>query len=105
MDAIAPAHRQEVYDSLEVLARAREASWRVRWVEVDGRYRGLFEPMGREVFGVEVWVVLQLVVRGFVVFVKRWVVERTLSWLSGVRRLCRDYEASVWGRGCWLYVR
>jgi len=99
MNTIASAHLQEVYGGLEGLAC--EASWRVRRVEVDGGYRGLFEQIGGEVFGVEVWVVPQLTGSGFVVFVKRWVVD----WLSGVRRLCRDYEAGVASRGCWLYER
>lgn len=30
--------------------------------------------------------------RGFVVHPRRWVVERTLSWLTAHRRLARDYE-------------
>ena len=102
---LAPAHLQEGYGGLEVLARACEASWRVYRVYVDGGYRGLFERMSWEVLGVELWVVPQLTGSGFVVFVKRWIVERNFSGLSGVRRLCRDYEASVWGRGCWLYGR
>ncbi|MFK0047605.1 hypothetical protein ACIQU4_26610 [Streptomyces sp. NPDC090741] len=29
---------------------------------------------------------------GFVVLPRRWVAERTLSWLMHSRRLCRDYE-------------
>jgi transposase len=28
----------------------------------------------------------------FVVLPKRWIVERTLAWISGCRRLARDYE-------------
>ena len=28
----------------------------------------------------------------FVVLPKRWIVERTLAWISRNRRLCRDYE-------------
>jgi len=70
---------------LEVLARACEAWWRVCRVDGDGGYRGLFERMSWEVFGVEVWVVAKLAGKGFVVLPKRWVVERTFSWLSGVR--------------------
>ena len=30
--------------------------------------------------------------RGFAVLPRRWVVERTLSWLMRCRRLVRDYE-------------
>ncbi len=30
--------------------------------------------------------------RGFAVLPRRWVVERTLSWLTAHRRLARDYE-------------
>ena len=100
---LAPAHRQEVYEGLEGLAC--EAWWRVCRVYVEGGYRGLFERMSGEVFGVEAWVVPKMVARGFVVFVKRWIGERTFSGLSGVRRLCRDYEARVESRACWLYER
>ena len=30
--------------------------------------------------------------QGFAVLPRRWVVERTFSWLMGFRRLARDYE-------------
>jgi transposase len=30
--------------------------------------------------------------RGFIVHRKRWVVERTVAWLTAHRRLARDYE-------------
>ncbi|MEU7778807.1 transposase [Micromonospora parva] len=30
--------------------------------------------------------------KGFVVHPRRWVVERTLAWLTAHRRLARDYE-------------
>jgi transposase len=34
-------------------------------------------------------------VKGFQVLPRRWVVERTLGWLTHCRRLCRDYERSI----------
>jgi len=33
--------------------------------------------------------------KGFVVFPKRWIVERTFGWLGRCRRLARDWEASI----------
>src|SRR5579862_7132943 len=33
--------------------------------------------------------------KGFQVFPKRWIVERTLAWLYKSRRLCRDYEVRL----------
>ena len=32
-------------------------------------------------------------VQGFVLFPKRWVVERTFGWLNCFRRLSKDYES------------
>lgn len=34
-------------------------------------------------------------VKGFHVLPRRWVVERTLGWLTRCRRLCRDYERTI----------
>ncbi len=31
----------------------------------------------------------------FVILPKRWIVERTLAWVSRNRRLCRDYERHI----------
>lgn len=33
--------------------------------------------------------------KGFHVLPRRWVVERTLGWLTRCRRLCRDYERTI----------
>jgi transposase len=34
-------------------------------------------------------------VKGFQVLPRRWVVERSLGWLTHCRRLCRDYERTI----------
>lgn len=42
--------------------------------------------------------------RGFKVLQWRWVVERTIGWLSRCRRLARDFEASIESSTAWLYI-
>ena len=59
----------------------------------DGGYQG--PKMTAVVKKTGAWT-LQIVKRSdlsrFVVLPKRWIVERTLAWISRNRRLCRDYE-------------
>ena len=59
---------------------------------VDGGYRGKFVDWAKTVHDVIVEVVKRSDIKGFVVLPKRWIVERTLAWLSRCRRLARDYE-------------
>jgi transposase len=42
--------------------------------------------------------------RGFHVLKRRWVVERTLAWLSTWRRLAKDYEVLPCSEEAWIYV-
>ncbi len=67
---------------------------RLTTVWVDAGFDGA--PFLMWVMDVCRWIV-QVVLRpqqtkGFVLVKKRWVVERTLGWLMGCRRLVRDYE-------------
>ena len=39
---------------------------------------------------------------GFSVLPRRWVIERTLAWLSRNRRLAKDFEASIASAKAWL---
>ena len=41
---------------------------------------------------------------GFEVLPRRWVVERTLAWLSRNRRLAKDFEASIPSARTWVYI-
>ena len=41
---------------------------------------------------------------GFVVLPRRWVVERTLAWLSRCRRLTKDWETSIASSEAWMVV-
>lgn len=78
---------------------------KLRLVWVDGGYRGQLLD----------WVVehchfrLQLVLRsdrqtGFLVLPRRWVVERTFSWLNHHRRLSKDYEQLVDTSETFIYI-
>jgi putative transposase len=42
--------------------------------------------------------------QGFVVLPKRWVVERTLAWLSQYRRLAKDFERLIENSTTYLYI-
>jgi transposase len=65
---------------------------KVRMVWVDGGYRG-----GPVTYGTGLGLVVEVVAKlasqiGFKILPRRWVVERTFSWISRCRRTVRDYE-------------
>jgi transposase len=65
---------------------------RIRMVWVDGAYSG-----GPVTLGASLGLVIQVVAKlagqiGFKVLPRRWVVERTFSWINRCRRTVRDYE-------------
>lgn len=62
-------------------------------VFADGGYRGILVTLAKTAWNI----VLDIVrkdpdQKGFAVLPRRWVVERTFSWMMRWRRLCRDYE-------------
>lgn len=76
-----------------VLAAMATAFPAVSLVWADGGYAGKLVEWAKAAARI----VLEIVKksegqRGFEVLPRRWVVERTLSWISGCRRLDRDYE-------------
>ena len=42
--------------------------------------------------------------KGFKVLPRRWVVERTLAWISRNRRLAKDYEQTIASATAWLFI-
>jgi len=65
----------------------------VRHVFADGGYQGRLVAIATSAWGIVVEVVRKPPdQRGFAVLPRRWVVERTFSWLMRFRRLARDYE-------------
>lgn len=75
-----------------VLPQAADAP-RIELVWADGGYAGQLVEWTRETCGWKLEIVKRNDdVSGFVVLPRRWVVERTIGWLSGYRRLSKDYE-------------
>jgi transposase len=76
-----------------LLERLRAACLRVALVWADSAYAGVLVTWALE----QLRLTLQIVRRtddmqGFVVLPRRWVVERTLAWITRRRRCVRDYE-------------
>lgn len=75
------------------LERLRFVMPSVATVWADGGYAGRLVAYAREVLRVVVTIVRKQDGQvGFAVLPRRWVVERTLSWISRCRRLDHDYE-------------
>lgn len=64
-----------------------------RVVFADQGFSGRLTGWARRTLGIGLYIVVKPAgQRGFQVQPRRWVVERTLAWLLGHRRLARDYE-------------
>jgi putative transposase len=91
-----PACVQDRDGAQTLLREARKRFPFIERIVGDGGYQG--PKMAAVVKRTGAWTV-QIVKRsdisGFVVLPKRWIVERTLAWISRNRRLCRDYERHV----------
>ena len=79
---------------------------RLNKVWVDGGYSGL--EYAQDIHA-QTGIVLDVVERepgqvGFKVLPRRWVVERTFSWLGNYRRLSKDYEYWVYSADAMIYA-
>ncbi len=76
-----------------ILERLHGALGSVRHIFADGGYQGALIELAKRSWGIVVEVVKKPAEQiGFAVLPRRWVVERTFSWLLRWRRLVRDYE-------------
>ena len=88
-----PAHESDGQKAPHVLKRLRGKVPRLRVVFADQGYEGTPAGLVERCFG-WLWHIVRREEgqRGFVVLSKRWIVERTLAWFGGYRRLSKDYE-------------
>ncbi len=76
---------------LLALCHARYPALRQLWG--DSHYGGSLPEEAQTQYGIDVAVVKKPADQeGFVPLPKRWIVERTLAWLGGFRRLAKDFE-------------
>ncbi|GGL15561.1 IS5 family transposase [Streptomyces flaveus] len=91
--AVSAANVQDRDAAVPLLDRLRRLYFSLRLVWADGGYAGSLVDWARENLRLTLDIVKRTDdTRGFVVLPRRWVVERTLSWLMRSRRLARDYE-------------
>lgn len=78
------------------------------WLEhiwADGSYAGALVTDLLTEYGIRLEIVSQLSAQpGFAVLPRRWVVERTLAWLTQGRRLVRDYERNPAYSEAWVWL-
>jgi putative transposase len=86
----------------------QKARWfgRLRVIFADAAYNGQLVTWVREFFGRQ-GTHLSIVPRlghGFRLLAKRWIVERTFSWLTHYRRLTKDYEVKTEHSEAFIYA-
>ena len=91
MVTIANVHDSKAaYLLIRVLKEMRSS---VKTILADGGYRGELVDNIRKKFGYVIQVVISAYKeQGFRPIQKRWIVERTFSWIDYNRRLCRNNE-------------
>jgi len=105
----AVVHKADIQDrdgAPLVLSAIRQPFPWLRHVFADGGYAGPKLQTALDKIGN--WT-LEIVKRsdinkGFKILPRRWVVERTLAWLSRNRRLAKDFEHSIASSTAWLFI-
>jgi putative transposase len=78
--------------AVEVLETLKKTWYRIIKVFADGGYRGQLTKKAARLFNIEIEIVKRDEMHRFKVLPKRWIVERTFSWLDTNRRNSKDYE-------------
>ena len=90
---VTAASVQDRDGAFQLLASLRERHSTITLIWADGGYAGRLVSWAHQVLALTLTIVKRSDnSTGFAVLPRRWVVERTLSWISRCRRTVRDYE-------------
>ncbi|MGF1431910.1 IS5 family transposase [Kitasatospora sp. LaBMicrA B282] len=95
MMMVTPADLQDRDAAREILFRLRLTHPEITLVWADSAYGGQLIDRARTRLRITLKTVSRRGQKGFVLQPKRWVVERSISWLMRSRRYCRDYERTI----------
>jgi transposase len=91
---VTAANVQDRDGARPLLQRLAQGCHRIRHIWADGGYAGKLLDWARDTLRITVQIVKRSDdMTGFVVLPRRWVVERSLAWITRHRRCARDYEA------------
>jgi putative transposase len=88
-----------------LLKQAETELENIEKIYADGGYAGKLIEYVHNRHNTKLEIIKRTELHKFVVLPKRWIIERTNSWMTGVRRLARDYENTVRNQVSMIYVR
>lgn len=89
----------------QVFKRLEGKCPRLKKILADGGYAGeRLIKLAQTELGVELDVVTRGDEAAFRVIPKRWIAERSISWLMWSRHLCKDYEMNTESSEAWVIV-
>lgn len=102
-------HTADIQDRDDGPLLLQQIRHRFPWLShifADGGYAG--EQFATKVAATGEWTIEIIkrsdTAKGFVVWPRRWVVERTFAWLNRNRRLAKDFEATIESATAWLFL-
>ena len=100
---VTAASTQDRDGAVPLLARLRERFSTITLTWADAGYTGRLVTWAHQVLHLTITIVKRTD-PGFVVLPRRWVVERTLAWITKHRRLVRDYETRPDHHEAMIYI-
>lgn len=98
------AGRHDSQDAESIIKKMKELYKSVKVAVGDSAYKGKLIKQLKNKYKIVLKIVKAIKSRGFKVAAKRWIVERTFSWMNYQRRLSKDYEALFCSAAAFVYL-